>query len=59
MVFSGFDDLLILYLMTQSWAITIFFNIFNNKNDYCILYQVNLTGSGLFKLVQSGAEIGY
>ena len=27
----------------QSWAISVFFHLFKNKN------QVNLTGSGLFK----------
>ena len=35
-----------------------FFNFFYDKNDiFCIFYQVNLTGGGLFKW--NGAEIGY
>ena len=33
----------------QSWALSVFFNFFNNKKWFCIFYLVNLTGSGLFK----------
>ena len=34
----------------QSWALSVFFNVFNNKKMiFCLFYQVNLTGSGLFK----------
>ena len=33
----------------QSWALSVFFNFFNNKMNFCIFHQVNLTGSGLFK----------
>ena len=37
-------------LYWQSWALSVFFNFFNNKKwFFCIFYQVNLTGSGLFK----------
>ena len=33
----------------QSWARSVFFNFFTKKMIFCIFYQVNLTGSGLFK----------
>ena len=36
--------------LVQSWARSVFFNYFNNKKlIFCIFYQVNLTGSGIFK----------
>ena len=38
------------YAEPQSWALEVFLNFFNNKKIiFCIFYQVNLTGSGLFK----------
>ena len=34
----------------QSWALSVFLSCFTNKKTiFCIFYQVNLTGSGLFK----------
>ena len=34
----------------QSWALSVFFNAFNNKKlFFAFFYQVNLTGRGLFK----------
>ena len=36
--------------LMQSWALEIFFYFFNSKKmTCCFFYQVNLTGSGLFK----------
>ena len=29
----------------QSWALSVFLNFFNNKNDFLHFYQVNLTGN--------------
>ena len=35
---------------TQSWALPVFLNFFNNKKRFFVIfYQVDLTGSGLFK----------
>ena len=36
--------------MPQSWALSVFLNFFNKKMIVCIFYQVNLIGSGFFKL---------
>ena len=37
-----FDCFLEKGTLNQTWALAVFFNFFNNKND--IFYQVNLTG---------------
>ena len=36
-------------LAIQGWALSVFFYFCNNKNDFLHFYQVNLTGSVLFK----------
>ena len=41
----------------HSWALSVFFNFTNHKNlFFFIFYQVNLTGSGLFKLDWCGSK---
>ena len=34
---------------SQSWALSVFLNFFSIKNSFLHFFQVNLTGSGLFK----------
>ena len=33
----------------QSWALSVFFNFFNNEEDFLHFLSSYLTGSGLFK----------
>ena len=39
----------IIVLAVQSWALSVFLNFFNNKNDCLHFLSSYLTGSGIFK----------